>query len=379
MHAFGQMKTLRYGAAALCGMGLATAIGGCDPQASPEFLGESLFTIRGRVTITEDYTEGKLEPALAFIQRQSGEIQVVDVAVKGEFPSNFRFDVFDRPTDDVLGKLTDLELGPIAAAPGSEEDEPLAAIGYITAVTSDHPDTFYFASESSSEVRPSSCSGGPCPCDPVRGCATTEEWCAGASGDNCYRETTVCPEPDSPPSDCHVEREGNPALKEPTLSHFAGLSQNYLVVYLKDAAPAGSFTAAWLGSPAGLRAGYHLLETLRFDEAEQVELSACHDVAEERAFERYNAAHDTEYGHDDLDLISCETGCVEVSEFCQFARSTVCDLPAGERQGVIDSLERAIIQSKLDMACVLSPLAPVKNIANTSISIVISPDVQPGF
>jgi hypothetical protein len=108
--------------------GLSLAFSACDLQASPEFRGQSLLTVRGSVTIAEDHTRGELVPALAFVNRETGEVHVLDVAVQGEFPSDFRIDVFTPPSPETLTQQTDFG-----------DDEPRIALGYITAVTEDHP------------------------------------------------------------------------------------------------------------------------------------------------------------------------------------------------------------------------------------------------
>src|SRR5689334_23343864 len=96
----------------------------CGSQATPDYAGETLLSLVGSVTIEDDQTDGKLVPALAF-QNDKGRLDIMDVEVHGEFPSNFSLAVHRPP-----GKESLME-GP----PG----EPRFALGFITAVTAEHP------------------------------------------------------------------------------------------------------------------------------------------------------------------------------------------------------------------------------------------------
>jgi hypothetical protein len=364
----------RCAAALSCVAGFSLALSACDLQASPEFRGESLLTVHGSVTIAEDHTRGQLVPALAFANRETGEIQVLDVQAQGEFPSDFRIDVFTPPSPQTLTQLTDFG-----------DDEPRMAFGYITAVTEDHPHSFFFATNEIEEVRPSGCNGCELECDPVRGCAETHKWCSDEQATHCYSETTICPEPESALEDCRVERDGDPTLKQPAWRFFAGFSQNYAVAYLMDPAPAGSGTAAYLGASGGLSRGYQLLRVLEPNAELQTQYEECSARADQSALEAYNRDHDTEYGAEDVDDWACLTSvpCLDDTPDCSDVPAPparpVCALAPGERDELIETLRIAGQRARVDLGCLLSPLVPVENADDVKISIVIGSNVQPGF
>ena len=359
--------------AALCAVGVSLALAACDPQASPEFEGLSLLTIRGSVTLADDHTNGELVPALAFANPETGEVEIVDVGAQGEFPSDFRIDVFKPPSQAALRRLTDF--GP---------NEPRLALGYITAVTPDHPDSFFYATTGSSEVRPSGCDGCVLECDPVRGCATKEEWCSDEEGTHCYSETTICPEPDSAPEDCRIEKAGDPTLKEPAWRFFAGLSQNYAIAYLAEPAAEGSGTAATLGAKGSLKAGYHLLGVLESSEELLAESQACGSRADLLAVDHYNEAHDTQYTLEQLENFYCLSSapCAEDSPECVPTSPSVhpaCALSEAELETVYDDYRVAGQRARVELGCLLSPFFPIEKPSEAAISILIGPDSQPGF
>jgi hypothetical protein len=356
-----------------CAAGLSLALSACDLQASPDFRGQSLLTVHGRVTIAEDHTSGPLVPALAFVNRENGEIQVLDVAVQGEFPSDFRIDVFTPPSPQTFMQLTDFG-----------ENEPRVALGYISAVTEDHPDSFLFATNTSAEIRPTGCTGCELECDPVRGCAETQEWCSDEQHTHCYSETTICPEPQSPLEDCRVETEGDPTLKEPAWRFFAGFSQNYAIAYLMGPAPAGSGTAAVLGAPSGLSRGYQLLRVRENTAELQAEYDECSARADQSALDAYNRKHDTQYGAEDLDAAVCITGasCIDDNPNCNSPAALarpVCALAQSERDDLVETLRIAGLRARVDLGCPLSPFTRVANAGAARISIAIGPDTQPQF
>jgi len=100
------------------------ATSACDEQATPDYAGESLLALKGSVTLTEASSARPLVPALAFYN-DNGRLDLVDVAVHGEFPSRFTLSVTAPPPASVM----------MAGPPG----EPEFAIGNVTAVPADHP------------------------------------------------------------------------------------------------------------------------------------------------------------------------------------------------------------------------------------------------
>src|SRR4029077_16104679 len=131
----------------------------------------------------------RLIPALAWVDYKHSQIDISEVEVEGEFPSNFTIHVYDPPPDEVLGPV------------GERDSTVCGTAAYITAVTEKHPEAIRFANSGSS-TEGASCTGGPCAC-PDGGCVSVSEVCT-ADGDSCYRVTTTCPRSDSPPEDCKV-------------------------------------------------------------------------------------------------------------------------------------------------------------------------------
>ena len=92
MHAYVFMKGHRRPARAATSslaLGLLAALCACDPQASPLFRGVPLLTVNGSVSIAENHTRGKLQPALAFVNRRTGEMQILEVACGGDSHPTF--------------------------------------------------------------------------------------------------------------------------------------------------------------------------------------------------------------------------------------------------------------------------------------------------
>jgi hypothetical protein len=288
-------STLLLGAVALCA---------CDRQVDRGYQGESLLQIQGNVVIPLGLEGRELVPAIAFpvaserakrlcAEPESDHLRYVEVEVSGDFPSSFQLDLYDPPPAEALRRFD----------PGGPE----LAIGYVAALTRNHPDAVLIRpnSQKSFELWP-----------PYAGECTDEQADAGY-GDadvtdagvtepsatrcfflqsctldarDCLRQTLEC---ESGPlvfySDCElIESEGNETLAA------AGYSVNYRVVYFADRVQAGSPTAeAFTGGDAAA-AGYHLYHLAPTSETPP-ETQGCLQSAALAAVERYNAEHDTEY------------------------------------------------------------------------------------
>lgn len=274
----------------------ASVVSACDSQASSDYQGESLLTLQGSVTIGETAVEGELVPALAFMLNNES-ISVVDVEVNGDFPSSFTLNVFDPPPAHRIGDL--------AQYPG----EPRGCLGLITAVPAVHEVEPAFASLINI-MRGSDGAGGvgggvagnggaaagPCPID--------AEWCPDEG--ECRREHYLCPDQETCNAandyngfrGCTLEAsEGDPDLAKGLFERFAGMSENYAILYLEEAAPAGSWPAYYYSDDGAIPAGYSLLEITPFEDApdghNQVR-DRCEWLAEESAlqqvFERFEGA-----------------------------------------------------------------------------------------
>lgn len=358
------------------------AAAGCDPQLSSRYTGESLLTIVGSVEISNDRTHGRrLVPALASLNESLGSVSIQEVSVRGQFPSDFRIDVFEPPPDEAFMNWTHQKSG-----------EPPVAMSFITAVSDDHPDTIRFGTEGSTTVF--SCTQETCdqPCG-GKGCLVSrDEFCVSEDPSvPCYTEEMYCPTFNSPREQCSIEPiGGNPALKDSPWDMFAGFSQNYLVLFLRERAPAGSVTAAMLGAADGVPRGYGLYAVRPPSEADVAANEACTAQAEVRAASAWNEEYDA-----NLTTLNFETVCAPTSRGAPSLPGTpstpppptefaapFCGGNIDEQDKLDDALEareRLIEAAKLQLGCSILDFAleRVKNPANEPVSVIIGPEVQP--
>jgi hypothetical protein len=262
---------------------LTFVLAGCSSQASPEYVGNALITLHGSVKVEDPPEGGQLKPALAFFNGETGTVHIVNVAVDGEFPSDFTLRVTQPPPDAAFFT------GPAGIR---------SALGYVTAVTADRPDSFRYATQSTSSATCYSTSD-----DGVAEiCETQRWWCSGqGEGQQCYGEEQRCvsTDDDVPDEPCEiVETVGDPALKE-TWSKFAGLSEDLVLAYLSEPLSGDHDDAVRLGLP-GLDAGYTVLEPQPEYDPDSDEGVDCDKQIQRRAFELYAAANDTGLSYDDL-------------------------------------------------------------------------------
>jgi hypothetical protein len=325
---------------------------GCDALVSPAYAGESLLRISGNVEISRDRPAGELIPALAFLNDHG--LSMMDVSAQGTFPSDFQLDVCEPPPESVLKFLTVKSSG-----------EPRVALGWITAAPADHPEIIYSGSEVGLTVYG------------CRDVGRADHLCLHERASRCvpeladvpcFFEDTFCPRADSPREQCVIEKKGNPALSADTpLDFFAGLSQNYQVFYLEEAAPAGSITARLLGAPGGVPAGYGLYEARHLNEQDQSAAKDCwrSDASAERSVEIYNELNGTDYPS-----LKCDD-----LPFCRSLESE------SERLKVRTSLVPYFEAADADLGCPSSyPLEYVRytrvdHPERAAISIVIQPDL----
>lgn len=285
----------------------ASLLSACDTQASNEYRGESLLTLQGSVEIMQATVEGPLVPAIAFIT-EGESISILDVAVDGMFPSSFTLNVFDPPPAHVIGDFAVFGNG--YQLPG----EPRGTWGFITAVPPDHRDTFPLATGPSIIGR----SGGEGGSGGAAGgggsggsggsgqdtCFLEAEWCT-PSGE-CRREHYECPNDQARGCSVHAENEfvacalthseGDPELGVDVFERFAGMSENYAVLYLEDEAPAGSWVAHFFSDDGAIPAGYSLIEITVLDGSAQAQgrdllRGQCERLAEDTAIQRIFEQH----------------------------------------------------------------------------------------
>jgi hypothetical protein len=298
-------------------------LGACGSQAGEEYRGEPLLRMKGSVVIQNPNPPDNLVPAIAFLNTRNGTLDFAEVQVAGEFPAQFTLDVFEPPPEGCI----------LVSENPEDENEPRFAMGFITAVNADHPDSV--AGERSS---------GGHGCD-RSGCTDITEVCI--PGEGCYRRVTEC---DSNGANCNVvEESGNPALARGWLRYVAGLSRNYSVFYFPEGVQADTSVAYSLNDSRAMAPGYYLVEMAELSQAEQDAREACIEGAAEEALDRFNTEHGSAYEHW-FDVP------IEAS-----AQHRATNLVARER------------------GCQLSGvrMTPVRDPAHQSITVTISPDVKP--
>ncbi len=108
-------------------------------------------------------------------------------------------------------------------------------------------------------------------------------------GSRCYRQEVTC---DADAESCAwTSMEGDPSRLKDSWTSFGGLSSNYLVIYLEQAAGAGTWFAATINGGARMEAGYHLVATRPLTASEKKVQSACSDQAYAEALRVYTEAH----------------------------------------------------------------------------------------
>lgn len=348
----------RRGVAAL-GLWLACAAVGCDDQVSPFYRGESLFTLSGNVEITGQHAQGELVPALAFMGSDKAQVQILEVDVQGSFPSDFRLDVYDPPPAEGFATLD-----------GGER----IAFGYVTAVPKQHKSVIELPDESSITI------GATCTaCDQPS--QSTESWCTHGENPRCYTEHRVCPAGDLDSPDCQITSEGDVSLKEPW-RNFAGFSQNYVIIYLEQAAKAGTWLSEVIGGGVTLTRGYHLLHLLppptreAYDQRE-----ACVGQADTMVATAYNAEHGTNFTPSEVEG-NCEFHLCDANDIsCDAHTIGLCALPDAEHERVFGELTHLKEAKTIELGCVklARSFELVADPKHASISVVIGADSPPAL
>lgn len=357
-------------------------IASCDSQFSPSYSGESLLTIIGSVEIAKQNHEALVIPALAYAIPDVGKVLIQEVGFRGQFPSNFRLDIYERPPSEAYINGTYQTSG-----------EPRMAVGYITAVPADHADALQAATDATSNVF--SCTEETCdqPCG-GKGCLVSiTDYCVADEPDlPCYRETLYCPTFVSDQEDCTVEAMGDPSLKESPLGAFAGFSQNYVVVFLEKPAAKGSVTAAFLGSPNGLPAGYGLYSVRPLTEDEAAANQECTARAEVRGAAGFNQEFGTQ-----LETLNFDELCGPTDAIAPAApgepspniepqpfKAPFCGGPIDEQHKVdaaLDGRNRHIERAQVELGCFVHDFVTtrVRRPAKEAVSVSIGNEVQPIF
>lgn len=249
----------RFGAAFLA------AAAACAPQANDEYLGEPLLRMRGSVSTKALTTTQPIVPALCFFDEiapswlnleifpadiqaafENGnsaapnvQLHVLDVQAHGQFPAEFKVDVYAPAPEAAIKPLF--------------SGEPRAAWGRVCAVQADHKSIAKGIGHTSNFLCEHPVPEGACL---FTSALRTED------GARYYFEQRDCPSFNAPPDQCQTQRGGDETLLTETagFEDVVAIAQDAEVVYLAEPAPPGSYTAYRLGAPDGLAAGYHLIK-----------------------------------------------------------------------------------------------------------------------
>lgn len=276
---------------------------GCDAQVSKDYAGESLLRVVGSVEFTDGSEHDELVPALAYYGKGGGSVVIVDVAVGGSFPTDFRLDIYDPPPESTRERQVH-----------QIEGEPRVSIGYIAAAAKDHPDQLAEGTSSFSQEF------APCaePREDGRCLVLEDKQCATLFEDMpCYVEKTYCPSPDSPREECVIEKSGDPLLAGSAWDYFAGYSRTYMIAYLEEKAHKGSATAAWFGVDDDIPQGYGLYKRQSFTPEERQATFECQVKSGEIAIKLYNEEHGTDYENWDCPAIEDVADPDSLPAFCQ--------------------------------------------------------------
>lgn len=244
----------------------------CAASDSRDLNSEELPRVRGSVELPEDRGHGRPVAALLYSDGHA-HLQLQELTLRGSFPTDVQLELREPPPEAALYNIGAL-------------DEPKVATGFLTMVSESHPSSMRYSTVTTRSV---TCDGD---------CEIVERWCANEL--DCYEETRVCPD-ETPSPNCTLETAGDETLKQPPpWDLFAGVSENYVFVYVSAPLPAGSVSAALFGHPMGMRAGYHVLETHRLIASELSALEDCWNEVADEALARINAEDRTEYTSIDL-------------------------------------------------------------------------------
>jgi hypothetical protein len=334
----------------------------CGSQASPDYVGESLLTLSGRVEIADSQVEGTLRPALAFrsMRPEGPQLHFVDGATTGEFPSDFTLHVTEPPPQVVIDRARERH--------GSDPAFPPFPVAFMTAIGEDLPGTI--------DAEPSQRGSQRQPCNGASDlpCEVVKEWCidsTGAHGDRrdevCYSETRECGPRPLHFEDCAlVSTKGNPDVREYPWQRLAGMSERLMIIWLEKALAADDQVAVDFDLPE-LAAGYHAFEVTSPSDKEQAAAEQCENDAYELSLAQYNEEHGTQWML--ADLLYCQRGVAFYEECVE-----------GELSEAGEGLFRHYDSSFEQLGCVreLQNEYRLLNADETAhISVRIAPDVRP--
>lgn len=292
---------------------LPLALLACGSQAGPDYKGESLLTIHGKVTIDNPAAPSSLVPVITFPVYDASDggyenyFALMDVDVRGDFPSKFTLDVFEPP-----------------AIPARDQYQGWLAFGFIAAMPPDHPAKLVHTPKYDELVK-SGClggddgglAGGKCTREYMRCKPSNAPQLVDETTGECYHDVFSC---DPTFTHCVPDHAyGDPHYAKGIWQEFAGLSRNYLVMYARKTptggpqAVAGVERVQWaLNGGKPIAPGYHLLRLDTLTKDELASTAACVDAANAQAVAEYNDAHGTNLAFDGRDPQPPEEASTEV-------------------------------------------------------------------
>jgi hypothetical protein len=225
----------------------------CDRQVDTHFQGDSLMRIQASVTIPHEFEGRDLIPVIGFKATSprwrndacwyTNQMSFVEVAVKGDFPSNFTLDVFDPPPPEALHRWS---------------DGPAFGRGYVTAVPRRHEEGLITSPADEEmfqgwkDVNRETCyvedeNGHYRDKEEGRSCNVTRVW--ALDGKRYLQRHVSC---DRPAGECDVVSSGDESLAA------AGYSVNYELWYFAEPVQPGTTLANTVSGGKSVSAGYHL-------------------------------------------------------------------------------------------------------------------------
>ena len=266
----------------------------CGSQASESYAGEPLLRMSGSVSVNALSVAADAVPALCFSQTvwdrpwridllpqpirgdyansghglTSSVSNIVDVETRGRFPAEFDVELYVPPPPAALTPL----------APG----EPPSALARVCAVATEHPavaQEIMTMGANGLNTRP--------PYDSVQSALRMTR-----DGQRYYSKRIACASKDN----CEETTSGDASLipEAGGYERVYSASNQVMVMYLSEPAPAGSYTAYRALAPQGLSAGYHVLGTVT-DFAPGAPVEGCQGGSYDIALAETNALYGTSY------------------------------------------------------------------------------------
>ena len=312
------------------------ALSSCGVLVPETYEGESRLSLSIGVLNNTASRPESVVPALAYIEGNE-RVRFRRVAFSGAFPADFKVDVLAAPSEEQYVPV-DPFLAPdvmivreyLGAVIKPRLDEP---IELKTKVIPVHPE----------------CWQGRC------------DYLPGQMALPCEQDDAEClqRQRDCPNGTCQTMYVGGPVLPD-GVEDVTGFAADYMLLYVPERIPAGSWAARKLNAPKGLEPGFHL--TIRLDpdgEAGGREYD-CLQKAHAEVFASFNAKHGTAY---DDSTVRCLDGTALTCEFVEVP----------DDDDLAKELAHALTDAEVERGCLeLAPtLEYVKNPAEKRILVMM--------